>query len=153
MGTAQIANGAVTGTQLHSGAVDTGNLATGAVDSAAIADNTVTGADLLRGTLTSREMTPWNGSNSLSGTFTVDPGSIPAGSCQSQAITSVATGSVSGVLPTDHVLINADSALPAQFSVGSEKPALANQLNVRFCNLGGSAADPGSTAFNFMVLR
>jgi hypothetical protein len=59
---------------------------------------------------------------------------------------------VSGVLTTDHVVLNADSSLGAQYSVAAEKPALANQLNVRFCNLGATA-DPGSVSFSFMVLR
>jgi len=82
----------------------------------------------------------------LTGTASLDFGSIANGACDALTFT------LAGALPTDGVAPIWPSAMDSGFT-GSMRISAADTVEVRYCNLSGGPVDPAAQTFGAVVLR
>jgi len=156
--TAQIANGAVGTTQLAAGAVTGSKIAGNSIDGAQIIDNSigmldlkldsVDGARIKDGTLTAQDVAAQGITGPLVGTFSYDPPSLAANTCQDE------TQTLSGVVGGDHVLLNlASEGITDPVTIEPMLSLHANFIEFRVCNPTEATLDGAPRLYAYLVIR
>jgi hypothetical protein len=128
-------------------AADTANsaaTATTAANATGIADNVVTGAKVADGSLAAADAA------TVSGTETIDFGSVPANDCITQTIdlNVDVDGDVIVVTPGD-----ATAYATGGLSVHPSDSNVADLIRVNVCNVTAGAIDPPATPFAYAIFR
>lgn len=167
VGTAAIADRAVTGQKLAPFAVGSGELADaavngsklsrGAVGSEQVGDDSLQGSDLAAasvggdevddGRLTARDVA------SFVGTLTIDFPSMDIGDCEfvDRDVTAVASTTPARSVGDDALVVTPPSQFPDNSLVLSAAPIASTKIRVRVCNVNGAGViDPPSMTFRYI---
>lgn len=175
--TAKIKNNAVTTAKIQNGAVTSTKIAAGAVGTTQLANDSVTGEKVVESSLgevplaaSAKKVTGGAAGGALagtypnpsladgavtgtnlkaSGTFTLNPGSVAANSCDYFVATT--PGSTNDT--TSITMVQAPNQFaPLNTSLSVMKSDSPNLTRIQFCNVTGAAIDPPSGVFTYVVI-
>jgi hypothetical protein len=137
-----VSDDSLTAADIAQDAVTSSELADNSVDTAAIQADAVTGAKVSNGSLTTTDFSP------ASNVVSFDPVSVGALTCVNQTISPV-----NGVAVNDHVIISAPSTLNAGLVPFGVVQPTANTVTFRLCNFTAAAINAAAANWGYVIIR